>query len=1015
MAEDVIGRGLVEILPDFRKFGQELAASMRTARAQLDGSAAGLRQSAGTVFNSMAKVGKGVTAIGVGAAIASVKMAGDFQAETAVLQTAAGETSKGLGDVRKGILNISTGTGTGIKNLVDGMYTIEKAGFRGKDGLDVLRAAAQGAKEENASLADVTNAMTSVMASYHLKTTDSVRVMNALKTAAGEGKITMEQFSGALSTVLPIASANKISFEQVAGAVATLTQHGTSANEATQELAATIRQLAAPNNVAVHEMARFGLSAQDVSLNLGKRGLTGTIQLLTSTVLAKMGPSGKVLLSAFNDTQAASKAANDMISHMPASLQSLAKEFLAGKVSAEDWKTQIKGLPVDQKVLIDQFATLVQKNRGFSDELRKGGPASKTFTEAIKKMSGGAIGLNTVLQLSGESSAGFNERVNKVGESFHNASKDVEGWKVTQGLFNTQIARAKQTIQVLAIEIGTKLIPVITSAVDWFGRHKSVAMDLVITIGALAAAMAAAYIAQKLWNTATLISAGVQLVWNAALTIGRTTALGTRIELAALWVQEKAIAAATAVATAATWLYNASMTAWRDLALATKIQMAALWAIQKTVTAATYVATAAQWLWNAAMDANPITLVIIAIAALVAAIVYVATKTTWFQTAWKYAWNAIKVAFFATFNFIKDHWVLILSIITGPIGAAVIYVVRHWNQIVDGAKNMISSLGTWFAKLPGKVVSAVGNLSKTLYDKGGDLIHGVIKGATDAFSGIYNWAKSVKDHIVDAIKSVFHIHSPSVVMAGLGGHIMGGLLKGLLRGKDILKAAVKGLFHSPLDAAKSLVGNGIKLSREWLSKIAGVIGQDFSGGGAAATSGANQVLGKQMLQAMGWLPSEWPMLKTLWNNESGWRTTATNPSSGAYGIPQALPASKMSSAGSDWLYNPATQIKWGLEYIRSRYGTPGNALAQWMSRTPHWYDSGGWLPPGLSLAMNGTGKPERIRTASQEAALGSGGDTYVFNFTGPVGSQRELEDWLVKALDSVGQHHRVPASFKRNG
>jgi hypothetical protein len=65
--------------------------------------------------------------------------------------------------------------------------------------------------------------------------------------------------------------------------------------------------------------------------------------------------------------------------------------------------------------------------------------------------------------------------------------------------------------------------------------------------------------------------------------------------------------------------------------------------------------------------------------------------------------------------------------------------------------------------------------------------------------------------------------------------------------------------------------------------------------------------------------------------------------------------------------------------------------------------------------MNGTGKPERIRTADQESALNSGGDTYVFNFSGPVGSKRELEDWLVSALDSVGRGHRVPPSFKKNG
>jgi hypothetical protein len=62
--------------------------------------------------------------------------------------------------------------------------------------------------------------------------------------------------------------------------------------------------------------------------------------------------------------------------------------------------------------------------------------------------------------------------------------------------------------------------------------------------------------------------------------------------------------------------------------------------------------------------------------------------------------------------------------------------------------------------------------------------------------------------------------------------------------------------------------------------------------------------------------------RALWNVESGWNVTAANPSSGAYGIPQALPGSKMASAGADWQTNAATQIRWGLGYIKSVYGSP---------------------------------------------------------------------------------------------
>ncbi|MEU8032679.1 transglycosylase SLT domain-containing protein [Streptomyces sp. NPDC049099] len=69
--------------------------------------------------------------------------------------------------------------------------------------------------------------------------------------------------------------------------------------------------------------------------------------------------------------------------------------------------------------------------------------------------------------------------------------------------------------------------------------------------------------------------------------------------------------------------------------------------------------------------------------------------------------------------------------------------------------------------------------------------------------------------------------------------------------------------------------------------------------------------------------------------ESGWNPTATNSSSGAYGLVQALPGSKMSSAGADWKTNPATQIKWGLDYMNSRYGSPAKAWSFWQANG--WY------------------------------------------------------------------------------
>ncbi|WP_425558936.1 aggregation-promoting factor C-terminal-like domain-containing protein [Cryptosporangium minutisporangium] len=97
----------------------------------------------------------------------------------------------------------------------------------------------------------------------------------------------------------------------------------------------------------------------------------------------------------------------------------------------------------------------------------------------------------------------------------------------------------------------------------------------------------------------------------------------------------------------------------------------------------------------------------------------------------------------------------------------------------------------------------------------------------------------------------------------------------------------------------------------------------------------NKKTGCALLSEYGFSTSQMSCLDKLWMKESGWRTTAENPSSGAYGIPQSLPGNKMATVASDWRTNPATQIRWGLGYIKDRYGTPCGAWSH--SQANGWY------------------------------------------------------------------------------
>ena len=111
----------------------------------------------------------------------------------------------------------------------------------------------------------------------------------------------------------------------------------------------------------------------------------------------------------------------------------------------------------------------------------------------------------------------------------------------------------------------------------------------------------------------------------------------------------------------------------------------------------------------------------------------------------------------------------------------------------------------------------------------------------------------------------------------------------------------------------------------------------YSAAPAAGTPdpGTAQAIARDMLSARGWGDDQYSCLVSLWNKESRWNVAAHNVGSGAYGIPQALPGSKMASAGADWQTNPATQITWGLGYITARYQTPCGAWAS--SQERGWY------------------------------------------------------------------------------
>lgn len=150
------------------------------------------------------------------------------------------------------------------------------------------------------------------------------------------------------------------------------------------------------------------------------------------------------------------------------------------------------------------------------------------------------------------------------------------------------------------------------------------------------------------------------------------------------------------------------------------------------------------------------------------------------------------------------------------------------------------------------------------------------------------------------------------------------------------------------------------------SKAGSTMGRGTPMGNGSKQIAAEKAFAMQLLKARGW-GNQFGAIDFIANHESGWRWNATNPTSHAYGIPQALPGSKMAVAGRDWLTNPDTQLRWMIDtYIPQRYGTPNNAMRFWQQNG--WY-SGGAKSPMQGWSWVGERGPELMFTGGGNSIL----------------------------------------------
>ena len=318
--------------------------------------------------------------------------------------------------------------------------------------------------------------------------------------------------------------------------------------------------------------------------------------------------------------------------------------------------------------------------------------------------------------------------------------------------------------------------------------------------------------------------------------------------------------------------------------------------------------------------------------------------------------NGAKAILAPIAQWLHDH---VLTPIVNYFAGAVTWLFDHGKDLLTGLLrgmlNIAVGVSAWlhdhvFAPIVNYFLGAAG----WLFQHGKDVVGGLLHGIFVAMAGIFKWiGDNIFTPIKNAIVSFFGLGSPSRVAADWGKNVILGFLAGMLKVNPM--AVVKKVFGSVAHGAQEIFKAAGGLASGLFGSLGGA---SNSAGGPVAKAGAfasEQALGQMMAAQRGWTGAEWASLNALVMGESGWNPTAQNPTSTAYGIAQNIggPAGYPDdSAGG--------QIDWMLNYIAQRYGDPVHAYSTWLSRSPHWYDKGGLLPPGLSLAYNGTGRAEVI-------------------------------------------------------
>jgi hypothetical protein len=422
----------------------KVGASMATLKTEVSAGFAnigsGIEKEAATgekAWKKITSIGK-ISAIGLAAIGAeSIHMAADFQTQMELVHTQAGIGQQDIAGLSQQVLALAPTVGIGPDKLAEGLYHVESAGFDSATAMQILAGAAKDSAIGMSDMESTTQALIGTMAVGFSDVKNAADAAAYLNQTVGIGDMRMDKLAAAISTgVLPSFKSAGLGMEDFSASLATLTDNVTPADEAATRLRMTVAMMSSPSQAAALSLNGIGMSSTTLAEDMRK-------------------PQG--LLTAIMDLKA----------HLEASYPA----SKATKMSMQDIQAQLgnysnaltaAGVDVSQQTdLLNAFKTSMEQN----------GTAAVKQHEVLEKAFGGGRTSGAILTLIEETTR-LQTKYTELGTSASRASNMQDAWAQTQKTFNQQLHQVTAQVQVLGIQVGSFLMPIVSRVVEFFVSHQ---------------------------------------------------------------------------------------------------------------------------------------------------------------------------------------------------------------------------------------------------------------------------------------------------------------------------------------------------------------------------------------------------------------------------------------------------------------------------------------------------------------------------------------------------------------